>query len=130
MVAATSRHDHLLGNAFDAGSFHPSPFLSRLLDEVLVSSFLRSNVLEPLLGDGDGIAVLADLIHLSDFPPITEKQLGQSLYTLFVSREENTCLICGKPKASLERALGCVRAHLGQKPFGCVGCGLCTATGE
>jgi hypothetical protein len=118
----------IIGGAFNEGSYYPSRSLSLLLDDVLLSSFLRENILEPLIGDDYSTVVLMDLIDIPGFPLINRRQRGQSLYTLFIERPSNMCLMCGKPKTSLARALGCVRSHLGHRPFICSGCELCDNT--
>jgi hypothetical protein len=40
---------------------------------------------------------------------------------IFVDSVEKKCLLCGAPKTSMPRALGCVRSHLGLRPFTCPG---------
>lgn len=114
--------------AFKDGSFHPSPALRKLLDDILTSSFVRFDTLEPLIGDYFGILFLLEVQYLPGCPSTIDSSQKDSLYTLFIKRPGNICLLCGKSTTCLNRALGCVRAHLQHRPFKCTGCLSCSFT--
>ncbi|KIM30298.1 hypothetical protein M408DRAFT_296558 [Serendipita vermifera MAFF 305830] len=68
---------------------------------------------------------LEQITHLPQCPPIDFSNSKRSLFTLFVDEKLRCCLFCGSSKTTISRALGCVRSHLGHKPFRCTGCQSC-----
>lgn len=114
-------------NAFKDGSFHPNPALRRLLEQVLVADFIRLNTMEPCLNDDYSVIALSNVAKMVGCPLVIGKALQYSLFTLFLKRPGNICLLCGKSTTCLNRALGCVRAHLQHRPFKCTGCSLCSS---
>lgn len=117
--------------AFTRNSCNSNAALRRLLDFVLTSAFILEQTHEPFLADKPSLHLLERIIHLPQCPPIDFRNSKRSLFTLFVERApfvEKTlfrCLFCGLCKTSMPRALGCVRSHLGHKPFRCSGCQSC-----
>jgi hypothetical protein len=111
----------LLQTAFTQQSIHPDERLRSLLDRVLEASFVRDHQLEPTQDSIEGWLIMgADFIDhgsLSTHSPVP----GGSIYRLFISGTGYVCLFCGRTKSSTPRALGCVRGHLGHRPFHCQG---------
>jgi hypothetical protein len=117
--------NNILAVAFTENAYHPNPALRALLYEVRRSSFVLYNQCEPLIADYDSLCMLAKIVDLPGCPSFPLASMQCSLFTVFVGRSEYRCLFCGSCKTSLARALGCVRSHLGHRPFHCIGCDLC-----
>ncbi|KAG9031083.1 hypothetical protein FS842_004305, partial [Serendipita sp. 407] len=116
-----------LADAFNDGSIRPDPDRRNLFETVLKSEFYSEQKLEPVLGTLDATIILSSAgtpALANDAPP------NVSIFVLFIDREENMCLICGKTCAALERLLGCVRRHFNHRPFSCgggtEGCATCS----
>ncbi|PVF93772.1 hypothetical protein CPB86DRAFT_88239 [Serendipita vermifera] len=92
----------------------------KLLGYILNSDHYRYDLPEPKLGTTDGEAVLGYLRETFNvsFPQHRVKR-GHSVSTLLTDSRE--CLICGTTKSSSKRAVECVNAHLGYRPFRCGG---------
>ena len=121
-----ARHQNsLISEAFTERSYHPSVALRVLLDCIKLSSFITDQVSEPCITDKYSISVLAQIIDLPQCPPIDFGTPKGSLYTMFIDKQSYRCLMCGSSKTSVARALGCVRSHLGHRPFRCSGCQSC-----
>ncbi|KAG8835428.1 hypothetical protein FRC17_003327 [Serendipita sp. 399] len=107
-----------LSRAFTDQSPHPDTTRRTLLDEILRSSFYLENEHEPQLStlEADIILVMAGLDPLADC--VTRKG---SIYSLLINAVTMACLICDKTHGTTNRALGCVRKHLGHRPFVCKG---------
>lgn len=100
---------------------------------MLSSEHHKIGQLEPTVGSLEGG-------RLVGVPPSDMRSTiatGRSIYAIFVKTvysKARICLICGANKCSLERALGCIRSHLGLRPFTCggvaEGCGLCDGRSE
>jgi len=115
----------ILANAFTDASSAPNPALRKLLEEVLQSAFLRKQKVEPLLSEAAGRSMVAKLVGLEGYDQIFLRGGARSIYSLFVKKGTNRCLFCYSEKKALARAVGCVRSHLGHRPFVCAGCGPC-----
>jgi hypothetical protein len=126
---STIDHD-FLDNAFSATSRYPDPILRRLLLAFKESQSYLCDQLEPILGSQEAERLLAQIEIDSCKFIIGRDRAGKSILLVFIDTTSISCLMCGKAKGSLERALGCVRAHLGYRPFWCsgasVGCKTCT----
>lgn len=114
-----------LAVAFTKDSCHPSIALRSLLDYVLPSAFILDQSHEPFFTDKLAMLFIERIIHLPQCPPIDFGNSKRSLFTIFVEKAAFRCLFCGLCKTSMPRALGCVRSHLGHKPFRCSGCQSC-----
>jgi hypothetical protein len=117
-------HDH----CFTQQSNHPDERLRALLDRVLGASFIRDHQLEPTQDSIEGRMIMGDNHGFSSNH--SPAPCG-SIYRLFLSGDEHTCLFCGSIRGSISRAVGCVRRHLGHRPFHCQGrLGGCTTCHE
>ncbi|KAG8830632.1 hypothetical protein FRC17_004583 [Serendipita sp. 399] len=116
-----------LSHAFTVESPYPDTQRRAMLEEILASPFYLNNEHEPQLGtpEADFVLIMAGACSLANEVP----RKG-SLYSLLVKSDTKTCLICNKPCGVMARALGCVRKHLGHRPFVCRGeidlCKQCT----
>jgi hypothetical protein len=120
LVPYSGHQSKVLSEAFAEGSCHPNVALRSLLDCILHSTFIANQEPEPTLTDEYSVYVLAQIVILPQCPPV-----DFSLFTLFVDKSHHCCLMCNTHKSSLSRALGCVRSHLGHRPFWCTGCQSC-----
>jgi hypothetical protein len=127
---STIDHD-FLDNGFSATSRYPDPIHRRLLLAFRKSQPYLCDQLEPILGSQEAEWLLAQIETDSCKFIIGRDRAGKSILSVFIDTTSMSCLMCGKVKSSLKRALGCVRAHLGYRPFWCsgasVGCRTCTA---
>ena len=94
--------------------------LELLLTLVKGSSFVTTQQHEPSLESPEGQDLLRLVSHLPGFSTLAVQNPGRSIYTILVGRG-NKCLICDSFKTSLDRAVACVRLHLGHRPFVCSG---------
>jgi len=101
--------------AFKNNSVYPDPFRRYCLDSI-VESQLDINQLEPDQNSLEAIQILGPAAFC--LPSTTAPG---SILNIFVDSVEKKCLVCGAPKTSMPRALGCVRSHLGLRPFPCPG---------
>ncbi|KAG8819598.1 hypothetical protein FRC19_009672 [Serendipita sp. 401] len=118
----------VLSRAFTADSSHPDIQRRALLEKILKSPFYLSQEHEPRL----------DLSDAGFIPLMTSASLSLacgaprkgSIYSVFVDPNAKACLFCDKAHRSIERTIGCVRKHLGHRPFACRGeidgCNSCT----
>ncbi|KAG8830633.1 hypothetical protein FRC17_004584 [Serendipita sp. 399] len=118
-----------LTTAFTSQSTHPDPQLRALLDTIPTTSFYLKQELEPRMDTPEAALILSK----AGAPFLAcNVRKDQSLLFLFVDPDENQCLFCLKPYPCPDRALGCVRKHLGHRPFSCggglVGCTKCPTT--
>jgi hypothetical protein len=123
-----SRVDYsLLQTAFTQQSNHPDERLRSLLDRVLEASFIRDHQLEPTQDSVEGWLIMGDdFIDHGSSSTYSPAPCG-SIYRPFISGAEHMCLFCGSTRGGISRALGCVRRHLGHRPFPCKGrLGDCT----
>jgi hypothetical protein len=127
LVPYSGHQSKLLSEAFTEGSCHPNVALRSLLNCIQHSKFIANQEAEPTLTDDYSIYVLAQIVTLPQCPPIDFNAPKRSLFTLFVDKPHHRCLICNTHKSSLSRALGCVRSHLGHRPFWCMGCQSCNS---
>ncbi|KAG8871716.1 hypothetical protein FRC20_010244 [Serendipita sp. 405] len=118
-----------LAEAFYDGSVHPDPDRRNLFETILKSDFYKKQNPEPVLGTSNATAILssAGTSALGNHAPP-----NVSIFVLFVDREKNMCLICGKTCAAIERLVGCVRKHFNHRPFACrgqaAGCTKCSTS--
>ncbi|KAG8834976.1 hypothetical protein FRC17_006072 [Serendipita sp. 399] len=118
-----------LNTAFTSQSTHPDPQLRALLDIIPTTSFYLNQELEPRIDTPEAALILSK----AGTPFLAcNVRKDRSLLSLFVDSDENQCLFCFKAYPCPDRALGCVRKHLGHRPFSCggelVGCTKCPAT--
>jgi hypothetical protein len=125
--AQRSRIDYsLLRIVFMQGSHHPDKRLRSLLDRVLEASFIHDHHLEPTQDSIEGWLIMGDDFVDRGSSSTHSPAPCRSIYLPFISG--HMCLFCGSTKGSISRALGCVRSHLGHRPFHCQGrSGDCTA---
>lgn len=137
-IPSTSRDPHVLatpsrgGNnttTFGRDSHFPNDALSELYRIIKVSSFVLNHQLEPVLSSEEGRTLVKAILYVPDCPNAAWEDSDRSVFTLFIDCKAYMCLICGRQKTSLERVIGCVRSHLGHRPFICpgavVGCASC-----
>ncbi|PVF92209.1 hypothetical protein CPB86DRAFT_226409 [Serendipita vermifera] len=102
----------------------------RLMEYIHGADFYKCNLPEPKLGspEADAILFYLDIFHSATFPSGRIKT-GRSLYTLLTDSAQYKCMMCGSTKKSAQRAVDCVRAHIGHRPFWCggwkSGCSIC-----
>lgn len=102
----------------------------KLLDHILAKNWYREHQAEPTFGtqEVDNILFYLSAFYNVSFPEERMK-IGRSLYTLFTDPTLYKCLMCNSTKKSAQRAVDCVRAHIGHRPFRCSGwrseCGIC-----
>jgi hypothetical protein len=107
--------------AFLPHSPFPNGALAHFLDLIKTSAFIWFNQFEPSINSEAGQDLLRTVSNHHGCPPIPDQHSGQSIYILMVDRSTKQCLMCGQTKSSLERAITCIRTHLGHKPFVCGG---------
>jgi hypothetical protein len=115
--------DHLRGLCESPAS--PLDFnCRRLLAYILVSEYYFSDSPEPEFGINERPEIIRRLEEDEGvtFPQNRTKR-GTPLSALFTDPKQCKCLICGNQKTSAQRALECVRGHLGYRPFHCSGPG-------
>jgi hypothetical protein len=113
---------------FTDQSGHPNERLRSLLDRVLEASFIRDHQLEPTQDSIEGRLFMGDDFIDHESSSTHSPALSGSIYCLFISGAKHMCLFCRKPRGGISRALGCVRGHLGHRPFHCQGISAgCTA---
>jgi hypothetical protein len=112
-VQFTAEH---LRNAFTDNSVYPDPFRRYCLDLVIDSLHLYENRIEPDQNSPEAIQILGPAAAC--LPSTTAPG---SILNVFVDSVEKRCLVCGATKTSMPRILGCVRSHLGLRPFTCPG---------
>jgi hypothetical protein len=101
-----------------------------ILEYIFDSSFYKDDVIEPKLGtpEANDILFYMNLLQNVSFPSSCIKT-GRSFYSLLTDPVSYKCLLCGSIKKSAQRAVDCVRAHIGHRPFRCTGwrsgCGIC-----
>lgn len=118
-IRRRSKVDHdLLDKAFTPSSGQPDEHLRSCLDRVLDASFYRNDELEPKLDSEDGITILG---FPTDSRLSSNFIMSKSVYHLFIDAKKKACLICNQSKGTVLRATGCVRGHLGHRPFRCTG---------
>ncbi|KAG8834969.1 hypothetical protein FRC17_006065 [Serendipita sp. 399] len=121
--------ESVLLHAFTDQSPHPDPRRRSLLDAVMHSPFYHEHQHEPRLD-----AIDAELFAiLWDFPSfVVAPSKNQSIFSLFVDPGRRECMICAKTHRTSDRALGCIRKHLGHRPFWCggekAGCTRCSTS--
>jgi hypothetical protein len=120
--AQRARIDYtLLQTAFTEQSSHPDNRLRYLLDRVIGAPFIRDHQLEPTQDSIEGWLIMGD-DFIDHGPSFTHSPAPYgSIYRLFISGDGYMCLFCGSKRDGLSRALGCVRRHLGHRPFQCQG---------
>jgi hypothetical protein len=102
----------------------------RLLEHILNTDWYRDDDPEPKLGNREANDILfcMDVLYDISFPSKHIKT-GRSIYTLLTDPISYKCLMCSSVKGSAQRAVECVRAHIGHRPFRCLGkslgCGVC-----
>lgn len=106
---------------------------STLLATFKNSVFISSQQMEPSIGSVEGQILLN---AMSDFPGRRVNELhhpNQSIYAVLVG-DGKKCLLCDCFKSSFDRAVACIRTHLGHRPFMCGGasvdCEICTRKGR
>jgi hypothetical protein len=94
----------------------------RLLASILVSDYYLSDSPEPEFGINERPDIIRRLEQEEGvtFPQHRTKR-GTPLSALLTDPGQSKCLICGNQKTSAQRALECVRSHLGYRPFHCGG---------
>ncbi|KAG8854665.1 hypothetical protein FRB91_003214 [Serendipita sp. 411] len=98
-----------------------------LLEEILGSPFYLNQEHEPQLGtfDAELVLLVGDMSTLASIAP----RKG-SIFSLFIDMDAMMCLFCDQVHRSVERVIGCVRSHIGHRPFACGGgkdgCKSCT----
>ncbi|KIM21137.1 hypothetical protein M408DRAFT_29802 [Serendipita vermifera MAFF 305830] len=118
----------LLSTAFTAGSPNPNPALRAFLDEIMSSGFLHDQTREPLFSEPAGRSMVAGIAGLAGCPSVASGHWDQSIYILFLEGTKpgtKRCLLCLSERSVLSRSIGCVRNHLGHRPFRCPGCQAC-----
>jgi hypothetical protein len=127
LVLHSAPHDQQAMDAFTPGSSNPNEFLRGLLECFLHSIWMHNQHYEPQMMDDYSKYVLNQAANLNGRLHIDFNNPKKSLLTVFVGRSGSrpSCLICGKSKDTIPRALGCIRAHLQLKPFRCEGCQAC-----
>ncbi|PVF92207.1 hypothetical protein CPB86DRAFT_226351 [Serendipita vermifera] len=106
------------------------PERQKLFEYIRDTDLVRCDLPEPNLGslEANNILWYLDVFHNVTFSPDQIKK-GRSLYTLLTDPAQYKCLMCGSTKTSAQRAVDCVRAHIGHRPFRCggweLGCGIC-----
>jgi hypothetical protein len=104
--------------------------LQRLLEHILNTDWYKDDDPEPKLGtqEADNILFCMDVLYNVPFPS-NHIKTGRSIYSLFTDPILYKCLMCDSTKKSAQRAVECVRAHIGHRPFRCSGwksgCGIC-----
>jgi hypothetical protein len=112
-VQSSAEH---LRTAFTDNSVYPDPFRRYCLDLLIESLHLYANRLEPDQNSLEAIQILGPAAGC--LPSTTAPG---SILNVFVDSVEKKCLVCGATKTSMPRTLGCVRSHLGLRPFTCPG---------
>jgi hypothetical protein len=102
----------------------------RLLEYILNTDWYRDDDPEPKLGNQEANDILFRMDVLYDISfPSKHIKTGRSIYTLLTDSISYKCLMCGSIKGSAQRAVECVRAHIGYRSFQCsgksLGCGVC-----
>ncbi|KAG9052180.1 hypothetical protein FS842_010362 [Serendipita sp. 407] len=117
-----------LSHAFTEESSHPDAQKRALLVEFLRSGFYLNHEHEPRIGTVD-----AELIFYMAGVPLSladDAPRNGSIFSPLVNIDTMTCLFCDKVHKSIERVIGCVRSHIGHRPFACGGdkdgCNSCT----
>ncbi|KAG8800938.1 hypothetical protein FRC16_001654 [Serendipita sp. 398] len=114
--------------AFTEESPHPDPERRALLEQILVSQFYLRQDHEPQFGSPDAECV--PLMAGTFLSLACNAPRKGSIFSLFVDMNTKMCLFCDKTHGSVERVIGCVRKHLGHRPFVCRGvkdgCKSCT----
>ncbi|KAG8834970.1 hypothetical protein FRC17_006066 [Serendipita sp. 399] len=112
--------ESLLSTAFKEGSSYPDPQRRALFEMIPRLLFYQDQALEPTLDTAEARTILS----AAGTPGLAcDAPKRASIFALFLERESNRCLVCGKSHGTLERALGCVRMHLCHRPFACKGAG-------
>lgn len=107
--------------AFTTHSNQPNNHRRYILDRVLQSEFYRNDTLEPMSCSPEGASILGLADSNNDLT--TDISRG-SIYLVFLDQTKKRCLFCNKKASSVNRALGCVRAHLNHRPFFCLGAAM------
>lgn len=111
-------------------SFSIDPGRQKLLEYILSTDWYREDDPEPKLGtrEANEILCLMKMVHNVTFTSTCIKT-GRSLFTLLTDPTLYKCFLCGLRKGSAQRAVECVRAHIGHRPFRCAGwrsgCSVC-----
>jgi hypothetical protein len=94
----------------------------KLLAYILDSHYYLFDLPEPKLGTEEGTNILRHLAEEQGvtFPPNQVKP-GTPLSALLTDPTQPKCLICQKKKTTAQRAVECVRSHIGHRPFRCGG---------
>jgi hypothetical protein len=119
---ANSEADVVIGAPLPRSPF-PNSALAHFLELIKASAFIEFNELEPSINSeaGQAQALLRAVSNHDGCPPIPDRDSNHSVYLLMVDRLTKKCLMCGKPKSSLQRAITCIRVHLNHRPFFCGG---------
>ncbi|KAG8838960.1 hypothetical protein FRC18_001779 [Serendipita sp. 400] len=124
----TTVNPTILSFAFTEESPHPDPERRALLGQILVSQFYLRQDHEPQFGSPDAECV--PLMAGTFLSLACNAPRKGSIFSLFVDMNTKMCLFCDKTHGSVERVIGCVRKHLGHRPFVCRGakdgCKSCT----
>ncbi|KAG8854664.1 hypothetical protein FRB91_003213 [Serendipita sp. 411] len=118
----------LLSRAFTEESPHPDAQKRALLVEFLRSGFYLNQEHEPRLGTFEAEFVF----NMAGVPSslACNAPRNGSVFSPFVDMDTMMCLFCDKPHKSVKRVIGCVRSHIGHRPFACGGdkdgCNSCT----
>jgi hypothetical protein len=107
--------------AFGPHSSCANEALAHYLDLINCSLFKWLDLPEPTLNHEEGRGLLEKISYLPGCPLVPERYRSRSIFILLVDCATKKCLICGVMKGTLERAIGCVRAHLNHRPFICGG---------
>jgi hypothetical protein len=94
----------------------------KLLAYILQSHYYLYDRPEPELGTNEGTNILQYLEKEQGvtFPPSRVKR-GTPLAALLTDPTQRRCLICQNEKVTPQRAVECVRSHIGHRPFLCKG---------
>ncbi|KAG8787001.1 hypothetical protein FRC15_010253 [Serendipita sp. 397] len=118
----------LLSRAFTEESPHPDAQKRALLVEFLRSGFYLNQEHEPRLGTLEAEFVFS-MAGVPSSLAYNAPRNG-SVFSPFVDMDTMTCLFCAKTHKSVKRVIGCVRSHIGHRPFVCGGdkdgCNSCT----
>ena len=117
----SATHADPIQSAFRAGSDFQNDALAELCRLIKESYFVLRHETEPSISDDEGQALLSIISRLPGCPSIAMRHLDRSIYTLLVDRQARRCLICQNEKATVERAIGCIRSHFNHRPFVCRG---------